>query len=141
MLNLNSPTTGDPIFRASGLLDGVKVRGRRMSVSPSVVRAELLVECLALFDEMRALAGAQFSRQVEFITAAVDEYEAAIRTLAGLGNGRITEDRRDGTGLCPVCSTAIYARNGIVLCDTCNEPLWSPDKKLESPEGFCTLLI
>ena len=70
-------------------------------------RHELLVECLPLFAELRELARARFDKRAAFILAAVDEYEAAIRALAGLGGGRIAEDRRAGAGGCPACGTAI----------------------------------
>ena len=49
MLDLNHPMSKH-IFRASGLLDGLLVRGQRMSVSPSAERLKLLAECLPLFD-------------------------------------------------------------------------------------------
>jgi hypothetical protein len=142
MLRLDHPMT-QHVFRASGLMEGVMVRGQRMSVSPSAVRAELLAECLPLFAEMRELARARFSQGSTYIVAAVDEYEAAIRTLAGLGGGRITQDRRDGTGSCPVCGTAIthYAEYEIVLCGECNKPFMVAYAKLDSSEGFATWAI
>jgi hypothetical protein len=61
MPRLDHPMT-QYIFQASGLMDGVMVRGQKMSVSPSVVRTELLAECLPLFAEMRELARTQFSK-------------------------------------------------------------------------------
>jgi hypothetical protein len=142
MLNLDHPMT-EHVFRASGLMDAVMVRGQRMSVSPSVVRAELLAECLPLFAEMRALARTQFGRRAPYITAAVDEYEAAIRTLAGLGSGQITEDRRDGFGNCPVCGTAIThdPAHRLVLCGECDKPFMAAYDKLDSSEGFGTWAI
>lgn len=106
MLDLSHPMTKH-VFRTSGLLHGVMVRGQRMSVSPSAVRAELLAECLPLFAEMRELARTWFGKRTAYILEAVDEYETAIRALAGLGEGRIAEDRRDGEGECPVCGTPI----------------------------------
>ena len=141
MLNLSHPIT-EHIFRASGLMDGVMRRAQLMSVSPSTVRAGLLAECLPLFTEMRELARIHFGGAAS-IAAAVDEYEAAIRTLAGLGGGRIDEDRRDGTGSCPVCGTTIthYPEYRIVLCAECDKPFMAAYEKLDSSEGFCTWAI
>src|SRR5687767_10549153 len=130
MLDLNHPMT-EHIFRASGLIGKVKELGQQMSVSPSATRAELLAECLPLFAEMRELALSRFAESAGFILAAVDEYEAALRGLAGLNGGRITEDRRDGTGSCPVCGTAIthYKKYRIVLCGECDKPFMAADEK------------
>lgn len=142
MLNLDHPMT-EHVFRASGLMDAVMVRGQRMSVSPSKVRAELLAECLPLFAEMRALARSHFGNRASYITAAVVEYEAAIRTLAGLGGGQITEDRRDGSGTCPVCGTAVThdPAHRIVLCGECDTPFMAAYDKLDSSAGFGTWTI
>ncbi len=84
MLNLRSPGA-DHIFHASGLMGRVMERGQTMSVSPSSVRTELLNECLPLFEKMRVLARAHFAKDLPFLLPAIDEYEAAIRSLAGLG--------------------------------------------------------
>jgi hypothetical protein len=151
MLDLSHPMT-DHVFRASGLMDGVMARGQRMSVSPSAVRAELLAECLPLFAEMRELARARFGKRVAFILATVDEYEAAIRVLAGLGGGQITEDRRDGEGGCPACGTPItkfrplpdskgFENYWIILCGACDKPFMEAYSKLDSFEGFGTMAI
>jgi hypothetical protein len=142
MLDLSYPIT-QYRFQASGLMDGVMARGQRMSVSPSVVRAELLTECRPLFAAMRELARSQFSKQATFIIAAVDEYEAAILDLAALGGGCITVDRRDGTGSCPVCGTAIthYPKHRIVLCGECDKPFMAAYGKLDSSAGFGTWVI
>lgn len=98
MLDLNHPMTRH-VFRASGLMDGVMVRGQRMSVSPSAVRAALLAESLPLFAEMRNLALAQFDERAAYTPSVVDEYEVAIRALAGLGGGWIADDCRHGEGV------------------------------------------
>jgi hypothetical protein len=142
MLDRKHPMTGH-VFRVSGLMDNLKARGQQMSVSPSAVRAELLVECLPLFAEMRKLAEAHFDRRIRFIAAAVDEYESAIRALAGLGNGRITGDQRDGIGLCPACGTQIThnPKYKIVLCAECAKPFMLADAKLDSSDGFGTWAI
>ena len=142
MLNLDHPMT-QHVFRASGLMDGVMVRGQRMSVSPSAVRAGLLAECLPLLAEMRELALTQFGKRAAFIAVAVDEYEATIRTLAGLNGGRIAENRRDGTGSCPVCGTAVgqYLEYRIVLCGECAKPFMAAYDKLDCSERFGTWAI
>jgi hypothetical protein len=151
MLNLNHPMTPH-IFQLAGLMDGVMVRGQKMSVVPSAVRAELLAECLPLFAEMRALACAWFGKRSPFILAAVGEYEAAIRALAGLGGGLITEDRRDGEGVCPACGTPItklrsipdckgLEDHGIILCGECDKPFMAAYEKLDSCAGFNTWAI
>lgn len=151
MLNLSHPLTPH-IFRASGLIDGVMIRGQVMSVSPSTVRIELLAECLPLFAEMRTLARAQFGSRTAFILQAVDEYEAGVRQLAALGGGGITEDRRDGEGGCPHCRTPIMKFDPlpgmkdpsirvIILCAKCTELYDGPKEKLESSEGFGTWAI
>ena len=139
MINLDHPMT-QHVFRASGLMDEVMIRGQRMSVAPSTVRAELLAECLPKFAQMRELAITQFSMRAEFIAAAVDDDEAAIRTLADLGGGRIAEDCLDGTGSCSVCGTAIahYPEHRIVLCPECDKPFMRAYDKLDSSEGFGT---
>jgi hypothetical protein len=137
------------VFRASALMDGVMKRGQEMSVAPSVVRAELLAECLPMFGVMRELAHAKFSEKAPFICAAVDEYESAIVDLAGLGGGRIIEDRRDGEGRCPACNTPItkfrplpnVENHWIILCGECDKPFMVAQEKLDSSEGFATWLI
>ncbi len=151
MLDHSSPMAKH-IVRASHLTDGVKKRGQQMSVSPSIVRAELLAECLPLFEEMRELARTQFRKKAAYILAAVDEYEVAIRALAALGDGKITEDRRNGEGECPVCGTPItkfrplphnkaFENHWIILCGNCDEPFMAADIKLDSFEGFGTMVI
>lgn len=130
----------------------VMMRGQTMSVSPSIVRTQLLNECLPLFEEMRELARGHFSSILTFLLAVIDEYEAAIRDLAGLRGGQISEDRRDGEGNCPACGTAIIKfcanPNGkgpgdrwIILCRKCNEPFMAAYEKLASTDGFCTWAI
>lgn len=147
MLDLNHPITPYK-FQAAGLMDGVGVRARKMSVSTSAVRTELLAECLLLFAEMRELARARFSKRAGFIVAAVHELEAAIRVLAGLGGGQITVDRRDGEGACPACGAAITKfrpipdeDHWVILCSACTEPLSAALKKLDSSEGFGACFI
>jgi hypothetical protein len=151
MLNLDHPLTPH-VFRASGLIDGVMVRGQRMSVSPSTVRAELLAECLPLFAEMRELACAQFGSRAQFLLQAIAEYELGIRRLAGLGEGQITEDRRDGEGNCPYCGTPIMKFDAfagspgldphyIILCAKCDGLYSDAKEKLESSDGFGTWAI
>jgi hypothetical protein len=142
MLRLNHPMT-EYIFRASALMDGVLFRGQRMSVSPNSARTVLLAECLPLLAEMRELASAQFANRAVFICEAVNEYEAAIRTLASLGGSQITEDRRDGTGDCSVCGTAIthYKEHRIIECGECTKPFMAAYDKLDSSEGFSTFAI
>jgi hypothetical protein len=150
MLDLDHPMTKH-VFRAAGLMDGVMRRGQEMSVSPSAVRAELLAECLPLFAEMRELARARFAENAPFILAAVDEYEAAIRALAGLGGGRITEDRRDGEGECPACGAPISKYRPLpnckgfedywkILCRECDKPFMAAHGKLDFG-GFGTWAI
>jgi hypothetical protein len=151
MLDLSNPMS-QHVFRASGLMDAVMVRGQEMSVSPSAVRAVLLAECLPLFTEMRRLARTQFSERAEFIVAAVDDYEAAIRALADMGRGQIGEDRREGEGGCPVCGAPIMKFRPLpdckgledywkVLCPECDKPFMAAYDKLDSSEGFCTWVI
>ncbi|WP_433929993.1 hypothetical protein AB3662_39530 [Sorangium cellulosum] len=151
MLDSTHPIT-QHVFRASGLMDRVMIRGQKMSVSPSAVRAELLAECLPLFAEMRELARAQFGKRAAFILVAVDEYEAALRALGGLGGGRITEDRRDGEGACPACGTPItkfrplpdckgFEDHWIILCRECDKPFMEAHGKLASSDGFGTWAI
>lgn len=110
-----------------------------MSVSPSADRLNLLAECLPLLEELRKLNAERFE-QSAFIAGAIDEYESGLRTLAGLGDGRITEDRRDGTGDCPVCGTAIthMPRYGIVLCGQCDELYMPAHSALCGDDGFRT---
>ena len=139
MLRLDHPMT-EHIFRASGLLDGLMSAGQRMSVSPSPVRAELFGKCLVRLDELRELARTRFQERAAFLVDAVDEFEAGLRTLAGLGGGRITEDRRNGSGDCPVCGTAIthYAEYNLVLCGKCDELFMPAHQKLCGFDGFGT---
>lgn len=150
MLDLDHPMTPH-VFRASRLVDGVMVRGQRMSVAPSAVRAEILAECLPLFEEMRQLATAHFTDRAQFILQAVAEYEVGIRALAALGDGRITEDRRDGEGNCPYCGTPItkfdaYAGRSrpphfVILCPKCDELFMPALMRLRDFEGFGTEAI
>jgi len=142
MLDLSHPMT-QYVFQASALMDGLMFRGQRMSVSPSSIRVELLAECQPLFAELQELARAQFSQKAMYITAAIDEYESAIHTLAGLGDGQIAEDRRDGTGHCPICGTAItsYPEYHLVMCSECDKPFMAAHLKLDSSEGFATWAI
>lgn len=151
MLNLDHPMTQHR-FRASNLLDGVKKRGQTMSVSSSAVRRELLAECLPLFAAMRELAIAHFNKSAKFILVAVDEYESALRELSGLCEGAITEDRRDGEGVCAACGTAItkfqplpeckgFENYWLILCSKCDESFMAAEAKLESSDGFGTWAI
>lgn len=86
------------------------------------------------------LGHAQFQSRAVFLVCAVDELEAGLRALAGLGGGQITDDRRDGSGDCPVCGTAIthYSEYGIVLCRKCNELFMPAHGKLCGFDGFGT---
>ncbi|APR75886.1 Hypothetical protein A7982_01233 [Minicystis rosea] len=107
-------------------------------MSPSAVRAELLAECLPLFAEMRELARAHFGEQAAFILSAVDEYETASRALAGLGDGRITEDRRDGEGACPACDTPItkfHSDYWLPLCGECDKAFMETLRTSTGPNG------
>lgn len=148
MLRSNHPMTPH-IIHASVLIEWVKLRVQKMSVSPSAVRCELLGECVPLFDEMRELARAEFAESAAFILAATDEYEAAVRELAAASDGLITEDRRAEAGPCPVCGTAIipyrYRRRRskyrLVLCEDCVKPALQAHNKLDSTQGFCTWVI
>ena len=142
MLDLNHPMTKH-IFRASGLLDGLLMAGQRMSVSPSPDRAELLGKCLPRLDELRELARAEFPSRAAFIAVAIDEFETGLRTLAQLGGGQIAEDRRDGSGDCPVCGTAVthYPEYGLVLCGTCDESFMPAHQRLCGFDGFGTEAI
>jgi hypothetical protein len=148
VLDLEHPLTPH-VFRASDLIDGVMVCGQQMSVAPNSVRAELLAECLPLFAEMRELATAQFGKKVQFLLQAIEEYEEGIRRLAALGDGQITEDRRNGEGNCPYCGTTITKFNAyagsprlephfIILCPKCDDLFMPALQKLRSFEGFGT---
>ena len=142
MLRLDNPMR-QHVFQASGLMDAVMACGQKMSVSPSPIRAELFLGCLPRFATMRELAIAHFGGRAAYILKSIDDYETAIRALAGLGGGRITEDRRDGTGTCPVCATPInhYPKYQIVLCCECVRPFMAAYSKLDSSEGFGTWAI
>jgi hypothetical protein len=144
MLDLNHPMTPH-IFRASGLEDGVLGRGQQMTVAPSAVRETLLAECLPLFAEMRELNQGHFGAS-SFIAQAIDDCESGIRQLAALGNGQITEDRRNGEGTCPYCGTTITKFNPlpdlltceIILCPKCDDLFMPALERLRSFEGFGT---
>ena len=140
--DLDDPMTGHT-FRASGLMDQVMFRGQRMSVAPSDTRATLLAECLSRFAELRDLARGPFADRASFLLAAIDEYEAAIRTLAGLGGGLITCDRRTSDGPCPACGSAITRdpERGVALCGECDKPFMAAYRKLDSSAGFGTMFI
>ena len=142
MLRLDHPMT-EHIFLASGILDGLLSAGQRMSVSPSSVRAELLGKCLTRLDELRELARARFPSKAAFITTVVDEFEAGLRSVAGMCGGQITEDRRDGSGHCPVCGTAIthYPEYRLALCGKCDELFMPAHEKLCDFDGFGTEAI
>lgn len=142
MLDLDDPTSRQ-IVQASRLMDGVMVRGQRMTVSPSSVRTRLLDECIPLFAEMRDLARSGFAGESGAILRAIDDYEAGIRAVASLGGGRIMEDRRDGKGNCQVCRSPIkhFRGTNIVLCPKCDEHFMPAHSKLDSPEGFGTCYI
>jgi hypothetical protein len=141
MLDLNHPMSKH-ILHASALLDGLLVRGQQMSVSPSVVRRELLSKCLPLLEELRDLNATRFAKSA-YIVAGIDEFESGLRTLAELAGGQITEDHRDGSGNCPVCGTAIihYPSDGIVVCGKCDELFMPAKEKLCGFEGFGTEAI
>lgn len=136
MLDLNHPMT-EHIFRASGLLDGILKRGQEMSVSPSHRRSELLSECILLLGKMIRLNAEQFEGS-HFITVAIGECETGLRQLAELGNGQIVEDRRDGSGNCPVCGTAITSKWVLILCGECDKYFMPAITKLHGFNGFCT---
>ncbi len=147
MLDLNHPMTTH-IFRASGLIEGVMVAAQTMTVAPSVVRDDLLAKCLPRFGEMRDLNREHFGNST-YIASAIDEYEAGIRQLAGLGDGQIVEDRRDGEGDCPFCRTTItkfnpmpgrkgYEDRFVIVCGQCDDLYMPALSRLRSTEGFGT---
>src|SRR5262245_21273827 len=143
MLDLDHPMTPH-IFHASRLIDGVMIAGQEMTVAPSAAREDSLNRCLPPLAEMRELNRQHFGDSA-FIAQAIDEFGAGLRALAALGEGRITEDRRDGKGRCPHCRTRITClRSGVrpsgyvILCQRCNELIVPPRLKLCSREGFDT---
>lgn len=151
MLDLTDPMA-EHIFQAAGLMNNVKLRGQKMSVSPSTIRAKLFAECVPLFAEMRELAYSQFSNNATFILATIDKYETAIRTLSELNDGQITHDQRDGEGNCLVCGTPItkfqplpntkgFETNWIIYCRRCVEQFMEADVMLDSSNGFGTFWI
>lgn len=151
MLDDDSPLA-QPIRQASRLMDGTLKLGRWMSVLPSVDRAKLLSECLFLFSEMRNLAHAKFGAQAGTIVRLVDDYEKAIRDLAGLNNGTLFRNNLDGEGYCEVCGAPVkrfsfgFAKMGlpeqwIVSCDTCCAPMIAAHQRLDSFDGFSTWVI
>jgi hypothetical protein len=142
MLDLNHPMT-EHMFNASRLMDRAMTIGQRMSVSPTDVRMQSLSECPALFDEMRTLARTHFVKWSTTILSAINEYERSLNELAALGDSRITEDRRNGKGTCPVCGTRIthMAKYGIAQCDECTKPFMAAHAKLDGDQGFCTWAI
>jgi hypothetical protein len=140
-----------PMYDASALLDAIMMVGREMTLAPSAVRLDLLARHVVLFERMRALNRAHFG-QSELIAKAIDEYEAGIRRVAALGDGKIMQDRRDGEGDCPYCGTKITKFNPmpgilgfedhfIAYCEPCSNLYMQAKKKLSSCKGFATDLI
>lgn len=151
MLDLSDPMA-KYIFRASGLMDNVKHRGQKISVSPSTIRATLFAECVPLFSEMRELAHSQFPKNATFILAVIDQYETALRMLSEVNDGQITQDQRDGEGNCSVCGTPItkfqplsktkgFETYWIIYCRECVKPFMEADVMLDSFKGFGTRWI
>ena len=139
------------VYDAAGLIDAVMGVGQQMSVSPSAMRREILTRCLPCFEEMRQLNRDQFGNS-RYIADAIDEYESGIRGLAALGRGQITEDRQDGDGNCPYCSSKIMKVNPLpgitgleecflICCPVCCELFMPAEQKLSSFRGFGTDFI
>lgn len=141
MLDPTHPRTKH-ICRASSIIDSIMARGQQMTVSPSSIRATLLEECLPLFAQLRELNRIHFGDAV-FIAQAINAYETGIRNVASLGNGLITEDRRDGNGDCPYCGTPIakHPNYSLILCIKCDELFMVAKEELSSSEGFGTVAI
>jgi hypothetical protein len=140
MLDHDHPQT-PYIFQASGLIDGVMLCAQRMTVSPSAVRAELLAECLPLFEEMRELALAQFADRAAFILEAVAQYEVGVRAVAALGGGHVTKEACDDAKDCPVCGAALMriGDDRRALCGECGKLYMTAKLKLANGRrGFGT---
>ncbi len=150
MLDLNHPQT-EHIFRASGLLGALLKCSQRMSVAPSVLRAELLAHANSRIEELRSLGTERFAKSTA-IRPALDQLATAFADLAAKGGGELTDDATGGDGPCPACGGDVMKFDAmatirgqspqwIMLCRDCIEPFSEPFRKLESGDSFCTMFI
>jgi hypothetical protein len=146
MIDSNHPQS-QHIFAAGRMEDFLLGSAQRMTLLPSSERVLLLAECLLVVDKMRLLNKEHFQSS-QFIFDALNEAQVALQTIANLGEGKITEDKTNGTGKCAACRTPItkhetYPTSGrfLILCELCTEPFLKAKEKLESPNGFQTCFI
>ena len=131
MLDLDHPMTPH-IFAASGLIDAIIERARRMTVCPSIMRVDLYQQCQLCVEELRQLNHQHFQSKPA-IDAALTDLSLGLGIIAGLGNVSIVEDHSDGEGNCPACLTPIdkfdvtcgHGPNPswIIMCRKCIEPI------------------
>jgi hypothetical protein len=142
MLDSNDSTT-EHVTHAATLLTKLKKTGQKMSVSPTAARKKMLKESLAAFNQLRSLAMNQFSGNVNFLMATIDEFETAMRDISQLGNSQVTVDRRRSAAPCPVCNhpASYMPKHGIVECRQCTKRFRAIHTKLDSGEGFGTWAV
>ena len=134
--------------KVAGIVDVIMGTAHDMTLAPSSVRREMLADLEPFFQELRELNREKFN-DYEFTRTAIEEFEAGVRKLAALGDGRITEDRRDGEGDCPYCGVKItkirllgYGTSGeghfLELCGSCNQLYMEAKSRMMGLMGFGT---
>ena len=142
MLDLNHPQS-EHIFTASGLEDGVLVRAKSMTLSPSSRRLELLAECEPLLADLHTLNRDHFGAS-DFIATTIDDLRRRLHELATLRDGCITEDRSNGEGECAACSSKLVNFIPVpslprsIYCGRCLDIIMPALLRLRSFEGFGT---
>jgi len=141
MLDLDNPMTRHR-FSAAAIDDVILERAKLMTMASTEERHILLQDCQIRLERMRQLNAEHFKAS-PFVSAAIDELETAIRTLASVDVCVSSATQAQALGMCPVCGTALTRIKTYVsiFCSPCLETISSARRKLDSGEGFGTWAI
>ena len=141
MLDLDNPMTQHR-FSAAALDDMILERAKLMTMASTEERHILLQDCQIRLERMRQLNAKHFKAS-PFVSAAIDELETAIQTLAGFDVCASSAAQAEAMGICPVCGTELTRIKTYlsIFCSPCLETISSARRKLESGEGFGTWAI
>jgi len=105
MLDLSNPQS-EHIFAAAREMDRILMLAHKMTVASSEKRRILFQLTKAPIDELLALNRNHFGNS-ESIRGRIAMLAKSLLTLRNLNDGQIGNDRSDGIGDCPYCSTPI----------------------------------
>lgn len=118
----------NPVAAAAAQMDRIRHVAEKMTVASSETRRILFQLTKAPINELLAINRDSFDDR-ESIRGRIAILAKALLTLRNQSNGQILEDRSDGFGDCPVCSTAIIRHQNQsrpkpddpwkIFCPTC----------------------